>query len=67
MDVNDNAGHLTPGAVLATIATVRRHDKLAPTGGGVSVSAIEIHFPAQRLARVIRAQVLDEQLDHHRR
>ncbi|CAI8848126.1 hypothetical protein EMIT0P12_21046 [Pseudomonas sp. IT-P12] len=33
----------------------------------VSITSIEIHFPAQCLARVIRPQVLDEQLHHHRR
>ncbi len=33
MDVNDNAGNLTARGVRTSIATVRRLDMLAPTGG----------------------------------
>jgi len=40
----------------------------APTRFSVnSVSAIEIHFPAQCLSRLIRPQVLDKQIHHQRR
>jgi len=30
-----------------------------------SIPAIEIHFPAQCLTRLIRPQVLDKQIHHH--
>ncbi|WP_460125715.1 hypothetical protein [Pseudomonas sp. S2_C03] len=32
MEANDNAGYLTLSGVWTSIATVRRLDKLAPTG-----------------------------------
>ena len=63
MEHNDNAGFQD----VRVIVNVHREHARSYKGTCESVPSIEIHFPAQRLARLIRPQVLDKQLHHHRR
>ncbi len=50
MVVNDDVGSLTPRGVCASIATVRRLDMLAPTGGGVGADFYSALHSARQLS-----------------